>query len=105
MHLHLTKASTNDLEKATKDARGPTRIILVQVMTSLKNKLVDAVPKLKLAEQNRLLKLQAQKEVCILNLVWNFGGPTQTCEFCDAVVWSEESVGNLSKNGHPQFSI
>ncbi|KAK9742235.1 hypothetical protein RND81_03G157600 [Saponaria officinalis] len=36
---------------------------------------------------------------------WSFGGPNQTCEYCDAVVWSNESVGQLSKSGRPQFSI
>ncbi|KAK9682575.1 hypothetical protein RND81_10G083000 [Saponaria officinalis] len=28
-----------------------------------------------------------------------------SCQYCNAVVWSEESSGNLSENGLPQFSI
>ncbi|KAK9740669.1 hypothetical protein RND81_03G052500 [Saponaria officinalis] len=36
---------------------------------------------------------------------WSFGHPALTCEHCNAVVWKEESVGGLSENGLPQFSI
>ncbi|KAK9724002.1 hypothetical protein RND81_05G040500 [Saponaria officinalis] len=41
----------------------------------------------------------------VYTTVWSFGGPTLTCEHCSAVVWNEESVGGVSENGLPQFSI
>ncbi|KAK9665931.1 hypothetical protein RND81_14G146800 [Saponaria officinalis] len=41
----------------------------------------------------------------VFTSVWNFGRPTESCELCDAALWKEESVGNVSENGQLQFSI
>ncbi|KAK9671513.1 hypothetical protein RND81_12G035200 [Saponaria officinalis] len=37
--------------------------------------------------------------------VRSFGYSALTCEQCNAIVWEEESVGGVSENGLPQFSI
>ncbi|XP_074303613.1 uncharacterized protein LOC141638064 [Silene latifolia] len=36
---------------------------------------------------------------------WSFGGPTEQCEFCKAVVWIEESVCQPTKDARPKFNI
>ncbi|KAK9749753.1 hypothetical protein RND81_02G147800 [Saponaria officinalis] len=41
----------------------------------------------------------------VLRKISSFGKPTEKCEFCDAILWKEESVGNVPEGTKPQFSI
>ncbi|KAK9684271.1 hypothetical protein RND81_10G198000 [Saponaria officinalis] len=41
----------------------------------------------------------------VFTKISSFGKPTEKCEFCDAIMWKEESVGNVPVGAKPQFSI